>query len=146
MKKLILLTSLILLSACGTQGTINAELATQKIPVKHSRIIVTRDNSLLYMAGAANVSVDGQQIASLARGASVLKDFPAGLRTLSVNAPTTFGTYSAAFDLTAGKTYEFVVSPNDQKSMAMGMAFGAIGDSIDNKGYFKIKATGFKPK
>ncbi len=138
MKKLIVLTSLILLSACGTQGTINGELANQKIPAKHSRIVITRDTSLLYMGGAAEVSVDGQKIASLGRGASVLRDVPAGLRRLSVHAPMTVGNYSAAFDLAAGKTYEFEVSPNNEKSPALGMAFGLIGDAIDNTGYFKI--------
>ncbi len=138
MKKFILLSCLAFLSACGTQGTINAELATQKIPAKHSRLIITRDNSLLYMAGAADVSVDGQKIASLARGASVLKDVSAGKRTLSVHAPTTVGTYSAMFDLTAGKTYEFTVSPNDGKSMMPGVLLGSFGDSLDNTGYFKI--------
>lgn len=138
MNKFILLASLALLSACGTQGTINAELATQKIPAKQSRIIVTRDTSLLYMGGAAEVSVDGALIASLARGASVLKDVPAGLRRLSVHAPMTVGAYTSTFDLAAGKTYEFEVSPNNEKSPAMGMAFGLLGDAIDNTGYFKI--------
>ncbi len=138
MKKFILLTSLALLSACGTQGTINAELAAQKIPAKHSRIVITRNNSLLYMAGAAEVSVDGAQIAKLGRGASVLKDVPAGLRRLSVHAPMTVGTYTAAFDLAAGKTYEFEVSPNDGKSMMPGVMLGAFGDALDNTGYFKI--------
>ncbi len=138
MNKFILLLSVVLLSACGTTGTINSELANQKIPAKQSRIIVTRDNSLLYMGGAAEVSVDGAQIASLARGASVLKDVPAGLRRLSVHAPMTVGNYSATFDLAAGKTYEFTVSPNNEKSPAMGMAFGLLGDAIDNTGYFKI--------
>ncbi len=139
MKKLSLLAAVsALLAGCGTQGTVNAELANQKIPAKHSRIIVTRDNSLLYLAGATDVSVDGQKIASLGRGASVLKDVPAGLRRLSVSAPMTVGSYSATFDLAAGKTYEFTVSPNNEKSPAMGMAFGVIGDAIDNTGYFKI--------
>lgn len=144
MKKTFLLFSVLLLAGCGTQGAINSELATQKIPAKYSRIIVTRDNSLLYLGGAAEVSVDGAQIASLARGASILKDVPAGLRRLSVHAPMTVGSYSATFDLTAGKTYQFEVSPNNEKSPAMGMAFGLIGDAIDNTGYFKITQTKVK--
>lgn len=138
MNKIVLVLSTLLLAACGTHGAINSELATQKIPSKHSRLFITRDNSLLYMGGAADVSVDGQKIASLARGASVLKDVPAGMRRLSVHAPMTVGNYSATFDLAAGKTYQFEVSPNNEKSPALGMAFGLMGDAIDNTGYFKI--------
>ena len=127
-----------LLSGCGTTGTINKELINQPIPAEHSRIIVQRDNSLLYFGGAANVSVDDVKIASLARGASVLKDIPAGRHHISVHAPTTVGSYGVGWEAVAGKTYHFDVSPNDEKSPAMGMALGVIGDAIDNTGYFKI--------
>lgn len=143
MKKLLLMAACsALLAGCGSTGTVNPELVNQKIPTNHSRIVVTRNNSMLYFAGAADVSVDGQKIASLARGATVLKDIPAGMHQISVHAPTTFGTYGIGFEALAGKTYAFEVSPNDGKSMAPGMLFGQIGDAIDDTGYYKIQMKG----
>lgn len=143
MKKLMLLAACsALLAGCGSTGTVNAELVNKKIPPNQARIVVTRDNSLLYFAGATNVILDGQKIASLARGATVLKDIPAGMHQISVHAPTTFGTYGIGFEALAGKTYAFEVSPNDGKSMAPGILFGQIGDAIDDTGYFKIQMKG----
>lgn len=143
MKKLILFAACsALLAGCGTHGTINEQLRNQEIAPNKSRIVVTRDNSLLYFAGATSVMVDGEKIASLARGATVLHDIPAGMHQISVHAPTTFGTYGIGFEALAGKTYEFGVSPNNGKSMAPGILFGQIGDAMDNTGYFKIELKG----
>ncbi|MCD8563302.1 MAG: hypothetical protein LRY54_04570 [Alphaproteobacteria bacterium] len=67
MRKFVLLTFALLLSACGTSGVQNVELLNQPMPEKHSRLIVNRSNDLLYLAAAADVSVNGRKIASLAR-------------------------------------------------------------------------------
>ena len=128
-----------LLSACGTQGTVNQELLNQNIAPNESRIVVTRDKSLLYFAGPADVSVDGKYLAGLARGGAALTDVPAGTHKISVHAPTTFGTYDYVFKAAAGRTYKFVVSPNDGKSAGPGILLGVIGDAIDNTGYYKIE-------
>ncbi|MGZ9097766.1 MAG: DUF2846 domain-containing protein [Micavibrio sp.] len=143
MRSFVLLACVALLSACGTSGVVNVETLTKPIPAGQSRLIVSRDNSLLYLAGAADVSLNGRKIASLARGGSVIEDIPAGPHIISVNAPTTFGNYTAPFEAKSGKTYSFEVSPNSKKSMLPGMALGALGEAADaqnnkNTGYFQI--------
>lgn len=145
MKKLILLASSIILSACGTTGMANMSALSEPIPSGQSRIIVSRNNSLLYLAGAADISLDGKEIASLARGGSVVENIPIGKHTLSVNAPMTFGNYTSAFEAKPGKTYTFEISPNRNKSIAPGILLGAFGEAAEaqvseNTGYFQIKA------
>ncbi len=149
MKKSIALILTCALAACGTRGTINGDLLTKPIPAKESRLVIERDNSLLYLAGATNVALDGQRIASLARGAKVIHDVPAGKHFLTVDAPGTAGNYTASFETKAGKTYTFLIGPNESKSMLPGMMLGTIGESIDaqvkaNTGYFQIKPTGVR--
>ena len=147
MKRIILMASTLMLSACGTSGVTNAELLNQEIPKNYSRIIVTRDNSLRYMAGGADVSLNGEKIASLATKASVIKDTPSGKNTLMVRAPADFGDYSISFETKPHRTYRFVVSPNENKSLLPGMLFGAIGETVqsinahtsNNSGYFQIE-------
>jgi hypothetical protein len=137
-RKFTLLPLIIVLSACGTQGTINQELLSKPIPKNQSRLIVTRDNSLLYLAGAADVALDGRPIASLARGGTVVGDVDPGKHFLTVRAPGTVGDYTASFETRAGKTYRFTVGPNKGKSLLPGALFGQLGETIDNSGYFQV--------
>lgn len=149
MRKLILLTSLILLSACGTTGVSNSALLDQPIPSKQARLVVTRTNSMLYFAGAADVSLNGRKIVSLGRGGSTIENIQSGRNVLSVIAPGTFGNYTTTFEAKAGKIYTFEVAPNDNKSMMPGAVFGMLGEAVDahaneNTGYFQIVLKGIK--
>jgi hypothetical protein len=142
MRKFILLACIILLSGCGTQGVANLDLMNQPIPSDKARVIVTRDNSLLYMAAAATVSVNGSKIASLGRGGSVVYDIPDGRNLVSVTTPMAFGNFSNSFEAKAKKTYSFEVSPRSEALM-VGSAFGMLGDAVnasinENTGYFQI--------
>lgn len=143
MRVFILCACLILLTACGTTGVSNLSTLNQPIPSGQSRLIVSRTNSLLYLAGAADVSLNGRKIASLGRGGSVVEDIPTGKHILSVNAPATFGNYTTTLEAKSGKTYNFEVSPNSNKSMMPGAAFGVLGEAMEaqankNTGYFQI--------
>ena len=146
MRQLILIATTLMLSACGTSGVTNADLLNQKIPKDHSRLVISRDTSLRYMAGGADISLNGVKIGSLATGASIIKDTPAGKNLLMVRAPADFGDYSITFDTKSGKTYHFLIAPNENKSMLPAMLFGALGDAVqsmdartsNNSGYFQI--------
>jgi hypothetical protein len=143
MRTFILCACLILLTACGTTGVSNLSTLNQPIPSGQSRLIVSRNNSLLYLAGAADGSLNGRKIASLGRGGSVVEDIPSGKHVLSVNAPATFGNYTTTLEAKSGKTYSFEVSPNSKKSMMPGAVFGMLGEAMDaqaneNTGYFQI--------
>ncbi len=97
----------------------------------------------MYSAGAATISVNGTEIASLGIGGGAVKDVKAGRIHLSVWSPGTFGRFSADFDAKAGKSYRLMVSPRDGQYWTGGF-FGIIGDAVnagvsEQSGYFQIE-------
>lgn len=143
MKKWLLIFSVLGLSACGTSGVTNLSLMNEPIPSNQSRIIVARDNSLLYMAASANVALNGNKIASLGRGGSVVENISTGRNMLTVTTLGAFGNYTATFEAKAGKSYFFEVGPNESKSLLSSTMFGMAGDAVNaqvksNTGYFQI--------
>ncbi len=143
MKKLLpLIFSVIFLTACGTTGPVNLSALNEPVPTGKARIVVTRNNSLLYIAGAADVRSNGTKIASLGRGGSVVHDIPKGQNTLSVSTPTAYGQYVVNFNAQSGQTYNFEVSPRSS-ALWTGAAWGVMGDAInasvsEQSGYFQI--------
>ena len=142
MKTLLSLIVVTLLTACGTTGPVNLSQLNEPIPANKARIIVTRDNSMLYFAGTANVRANGTKIGSLARGGSVVHDIPQGQNSLAVSTPTAPGQFVVTFKARPGKTYNFEVSPRASNIMG-GYGFGLIGDAInasvsEQSGYFQI--------
>ena len=141
--KLIMLLLVGFLTACGTTSQVNTNLLDKPIPKNEARIIVERDNSLLYLAAAVDVTLNGENVASLGRGGSVVHDVRKGKNIVSVSTPTAFGRFTLRFDAKAGETYNFVVRPNSE-ALLVGSAFGMIGDAVnaeisENSGYFEIE-------
>lgn len=143
MKQILLsLFVIVLLTACGTTGAINAEKLNEPIPSDRSRLVIERTSSFLYSGGAATVELDGVEIARLGVGGSVVYDIQPGNKTLSVGTPFSAGRYKTTFNATAGKQYNFEVSPRSSH-LATTSLFGVIGDvasasSSDQTGYFQI--------
>ena len=143
MKQILLsLFATILLTACGTTGPVNLSKLSEPIPADKARIVVERDNSLLYLAAAVDVRSNGAKIASLGRGGSVVHDIQKGKNTLSVSTPTAFGQFVISFDAKAGETYNFQVTPRGG-ALVTGSAWGMAGDAInasvsEQSGYFQI--------
>ncbi len=132
----------ILLTACGTTGPVNISALSEPIPTDKARIIVTRDSSLLYLAAAVDVRSNGAKIASLGRGGSVVHNIPKGQNTLSVSTPTAFGQFVVNFKASAGKTYNFEITPRSG-ALVSGSIGGMVGDAInanvsEQSGYFQI--------
>lgn len=142
MKNVFLLCMTILLSACGTTGPLDLSKLNKPIPAGKSRIVVTRDSSLLYLAAAVDVRSNGVKIASLGRGGSVVHDILQGQNTLSVSTPTAPGQFTVTFNAQSKQIYNFEISPRGS-NVAGAYGFGLIGDSInasvsEQSGYFKI--------
>ncbi len=142
MKTLILLSAILCLSACGTTGPINLTQLNEPIPADKARIIVTRNNSLLYLAAGAEVRLNGAKIANLGRGGSVIHDIPKGNNVLSTSTMGSFGRFTVTFDAKPRETYEFVISPRGS-ALVSGSLWGMAGDAInasvsEQSGYFKI--------
>lgn len=145
--KAVLVAAVVSLSACGATGVQNAHLLSQSIPPAEARITVTRDTSMLYMAAAADVSLNHASIIGrLGRGGSVVHNVAAGTNTLTATTAGSAGNYTISFDAAAGKHYQFEVSPR-KGAMAAGGLFGVLGDTINasvnsNTGYFQIVPVG----
>lgn len=142
MKHILTLFAVLLLTACGTTGPVNLTKLKEPISANKARIVVERDNSLLYLAAAADVRANGVKIASLGRGGSVIHDIQKGKNTLSVSMPTAQGQYVVTFDAKAGELYEFMISPRGSNIMG-GYGMGMLGDAInasvsEQSGYFRI--------
>lgn len=135
--------SVVLLSACGTTGTINSDLLGQPIPANKAQLIVSRNDAFKYGGVGAKVSLNGTPIANLARGATVVQNISPGNNVLSVTSLGDPGNYTATLDAKKGNTYHFEVAPNEGKSLWVTAAFGYVGDAISasnnsNTGYFQI--------
>ena len=143
MNKYILLLSLLALSACGTQGTINGELLNRPAPTNKALLIIKRDNSFRSGGIAAYVSIDGQRVAELGRNATFVKDIDPGKTVLSVTTAGDPGSFTSVLVAKKGQTYHYLISPNEGKStLAIGL-FGYAGDiagaaNSNNTGYLQI--------
>ena len=144
MKQILLsLFATVLLTACGTTGPVNLSKLNESISADKARIVVERDNSLLYLAAAVDVRSNGVKIASLGRGGSVVHDVPKGNNVLSVGTLGSFGRFTVNFDAKVGEVYEFVTSPRGDALVTASM-WGMVGDAInasvsEQSGYFKIE-------
>lgn len=146
MKLFILFAFTLFLSACGTSGVTNLSLMNEPIAADTARLIITRDSSLLYMAAAADVEVNGREIANLGRGGSVIHDVREGTTNINIRTLGSSTKFSATFNVESDKTYEFEVSPRSKAlwtASGYAGAFGLLGDSVntsvnENSGYFQI--------
>lgn len=144
MKNLLLILAVsVLLTGCGTTKTVSPTQLAEPLGKGKARLIIERDNSLLYLAAAADVSVNGAKAASLGRGGSVMRDVPAHPSVVSVTTAGAFGNFTLLLDPAAGKTYRLIVSPNGDQ-LLLGSAFGIVGDAVrasisENTGYFQIE-------
>lgn len=142
MKKLLPFIAVLLLTACGTTGPLDLSKLNEPVPAGKARIVITRDESLLYLAVPVDVRVNGVKVASLGRGGSTIQDVPKGQNTLSVSTPTAAGQFTVTFNATSKKTYEFEISPIAGNLMG-GYGLGILGDAMkahvsEQSGYFQI--------
>lgn len=142
MKKFLSIMAVLVLSACGSTGAVNVSMLDKPVPANKARIIVNRDSSLLYLAAAVDVRLNGSKIASLGRGGSIVQEVNKGQNTLAVSTPTAFGQFVLSFDAKAGEVYKFEISPRGS-ALVTGSAWGMVGDAInasasEQSGYFKI--------
>lgn len=144
MKKLLsLLAVTLLLSACGSTKALDFGQVSAPLAKGQARIVVSRDESLLFVGAGAPVEINGQKVETLGRGGSVVKDVAAGKTNITVRVTSAPGQFVVLFDAKAGKTYRFMVIPKTD-ALLLGSAFGIVGDAVhaqisDTSGYFQIE-------
>lgn len=141
-KLLLIIAATMMLSACGTTAELTQADLAAPVPPGQARIIISRDKSFMYGGGAATVSVNGDEVASLGTGGGASIAITPGKIRLSVKTPMTVGKFTIVFDAKAGKTYKFMVSPRTGEYWTGGF-FGVIGDAVnasvsEQSGYFQI--------
>lgn len=143
MQKLIsLLAVTLMLSACGTTNALTSEQVGAPLGKGQARIVISRNESLLFLAAGAIVEINGSKTEILGRGGSVVRDIRSGPAIVSAQATGSFGKFVVRFNAKAGKTYRFMVSPKTD-ALLLGSAFGLVGDAVhaqisDTSGYFQI--------
>jgi len=114
----ILLVLLLCCSGCITdQFAASPSTTTQG----EGTLTISRSDDLTYGSAAASVELNGKQIATLAMGRTFTGSVPAGAAVLKVSAWTVTlgiaahrlpqGSTTYRFNIEAGKSYSFVVSP-----------------------------------
>lgn len=141
--KLLTILAMSCLTACGTTDVVNGNAMYAPINRDEARIIVERDTSLLYLGAAADVEINGKQVASLGRGGKVIHDVQAGESKVRASTFGAFGSFSVRFDAKAGETYQFDLRPKTD-ALILGSAFGVVGDAVnaeidDTSGYFELE-------
>lgn len=142
MKKIILTIVVLLLAGCAS-GPAPRGVPINDIAQGQSRVLITRDNSFLYLALDTEIFVNGELIAALPKGGSTYHDLPPGRVTVKVSHPQTPGAYSVSFNLKNKQTAIVEVAPRSD-SFAPFIFAGMIGSTIDasvneQSGLFMIK-------
>jgi hypothetical protein len=137
--------TIIMFMAVSLSGCVSApplkSIPTQNAVGNQSRITIARSTDFLYLALDARVSVNGKVVAALPRGGSTYTDITPGAVTISVDHPTSPGTFTISFVTKPRGTYSVRVAPRD-KSFGVGAMFGVVGlaleSSPDNGGLFMV--------
>lgn len=130
----------VFLSGCVSAPPLKS-IPTQNVVGNKSRITIARSTDFLYLALDARVSVNSQVIAALPRGGSTYIDVIPGTVTISVDHPTSPGTFTISFVTKPSGTYSVRVAPRDE-SFGVGAMFGAAGLALEsspgNGGLFRV--------
>jgi hypothetical protein len=104
------------------------------------RLIPEGINYNNYLLGV-NVHINEIKEESLARGATLIKNIPAGRTNLSVDATADFGKFTVSFDAAKGKTYFIEISPR-YETFGRSLEWSALSAILsENTGPFKATIT-----
>jgi hypothetical protein len=145
-KRLAALMSTLLLvglTACGGGTDLQtASLQAGPLTAGKARVAITRVSGIMYSAAPATITVNGQKVADVAAGSSVVFDVAAGQNVIAASAWSYPGNFSVKLNAKAGQTYSLAVEPRTD-SMLPGALLGPIGGPIDasvneNAGAFQL--------
>ena len=130
-RKFLTFAAFILLVGCATgERTLPAVLPDSPVPQGMARVSVTRSGDLLYLALAANVTVNDQRAGSLYRGQSTAAEVPAGVTTVTATGFGAPGRFVLRFPTVSGGRYDLLAAPRGD-SLGPALAFGLIGSMLD---------------
>jgi hypothetical protein len=113
----VLLCVLVALTACGTATVETQSLAQDTRQVRdtrQARLTFVREASLMYVAGAPTVRLNGQDVGRPASGSSFFVDRPPGRYDVNLEAPLVPGRFAASFNIKTAGNYYFKVVPRTE--------------------------------
>jgi hypothetical protein len=130
-----------LLAACAT-STLEAQTKTHD--PRQARIYFMREASLLYVAGAPTVRVNGQQVGSVGSGSYFFVDRPPGQYNVTLDTPLVPGRFAANVNVRAAGVYYLKVAPRTEH-WALGFVAGPVAQILEaqiqeNSGAYSITA------
>ena len=111
-KKFLCICVVILIAGCQNTPALVSPLVN---PGGDVTLIFNRENALLNSLKTVRVYVDDTDVCAIPNGDSCQVNTSSGKHILRVfpYGSTTFGTFSRHYEFISGKTYRFVISPND---------------------------------
>jgi hypothetical protein len=143
----IAMASGVAMSGCGATTAENASIMDRALPKSQARLKIYREG-VLGAAVAANVSIDGREVASLGVGGSTIVDVPAGSRKIVVGGWSHPNEYTMTLPAKSGTLYTLEISVRSE-AMVAGM-FGIVGSMVEaaaneNGGTFQIRTVSADP-
>ena len=132
--------TLALLAACATA---TLETQNQAHDPRQARIYFLRESSLLYVAGAPTVRVNGQEVGRVGSGSYFFVDRPPGQYAVVLDTPLAPGRFAATVTVKAAGTYYLKVAPRAEHwfiGAAVGVAGQVLKASIQESGAYSITA------
>jgi len=118
-------------------GAFAAEAAPRHGTAKY---VITRTKEVLYVGGAAVITVNGESAGLLWVGQTTTGTLPAGPTEITASSWLRDGKSSVKFTAQPGRTYRFTVAPRGEH-FVVGMVAGVVGTLIEGNGAFSIVPT-----
>jgi hypothetical protein len=118
-KKLLSLALLALLAGCQSMGY--QEGAAPVNPGGDVTLIFNRTSTAWFgLVKSAQVYVDDLKVCVIPDASNCIVNIPSGKHVLKVDSTLSgsFGSYSQTYAFSSGKTYRFIISPNDAEMIA----------------------------
>jgi len=141
----------------GLSGCITDQLMPSSASASSAQATVTisRSDDMTFRAAAASVELNGKPIATLAAGRSYTAQLPAGSAVIKVSAwtaPISIGSHrlpsgstSYRFNVEAGKTYSFTISPRTTpatQEASADIAHDSVSDATGSTGAATTEGSG----
>ena len=124
-KKLLSTSLLALVAGCQSASVIVPAL---KNPGGDVSLIFTRENKILASRENARVYVDSTEVCAIPNGDSCQINIQPGTHALKVDNPWSYsyGMFSKSYEFSSGKTYRFIISPNNPDLIVNMVGTGSI--------------------
>lgn len=130
-----ILLAFLLYGICSCASTSNSQGYIAPSEIKNfSKIVITREDALLYLGVSANIKLNGKKVGSLAKGSTEIFFAPEGRNFISITGTGSPGESTLSFNTKKGETYSLLISPRGGNTLVGGILGGALYMAIEADG------------